>query len=84
MEVLSYPEMKKIGELNLSEHPDGRNVWPAIIPLTTDTGTAYYLLTFDRIASTQFPAKFACLNLEGTQLKTEKIWIEQEQIGNLL
>ncbi|KKK86042.1 hypothetical protein LCGC14_2767190, partial [marine sediment metagenome] len=52
MEVLTYPGMKKIGELNLSEHPDGKNVWPAIIPLTTDTGTSYYLLTFDRDAWT--------------------------------
>ena len=40
--------MKKIGELNLSEHPDGKNVWSAIIPVTSDSGTSYYLLTFDR------------------------------------
>jgi len=52
MEVLSYPGMEKVGELNLSEHPVGKNVWPAIIPLSTDTGTAYYLLTFDRDAWT--------------------------------
>jgi hypothetical protein len=52
MEVLSYPGMEKIGELNLSEHPEGKNVWPAIIPLTSDSGTAYYLLTFDRDAWT--------------------------------
>lgn len=48
MEVLSYPGMEKVGELNLSEHPVGKNVWPAIIPVTKNTGTAYYLLTFDR------------------------------------
>ena len=52
MEVLSYPGMKRLGELNLSEHPEGKNVWPAIIPVTSDTGTAYYLLTFDRDAWT--------------------------------
>ncbi len=52
MEVLSYPEMEKVGELNLSEHPVGKNVWPAIIPVTKETGTAYYLLTFDRDAWT--------------------------------
>ena len=52
MEVLSYPGMAKIGELNLSEHPVGKNVWPAIIPVTKSTGTAYYLLTFDRDAWT--------------------------------
>jgi hypothetical protein len=48
MEVLTYPGMEKLGELNLSEHPEGKNIWPAIIPVTSDTGTAYYLLTFDR------------------------------------
>ena len=52
MEVLSYPAMEKIGELSLSEHPVGKNVWPAIIPVTSDTGTTYYLLTFDRDAWT--------------------------------
>jgi hypothetical protein len=52
MEVLTYPDLKKIGELNLSEHPVGKNVWPAIIPVTKETGTAYYLLTFDRDAWT--------------------------------
>ncbi len=52
MEVLSYPGMKKIGELSLSEHPVGKNLWPAIIPVTSDSGTAYYLLTFDRDAWT--------------------------------
>jgi hypothetical protein len=25
-----------------------RNIWPVVIPVTTSTGTAYYLLTFDR------------------------------------
>lgn len=48
LEVLTYPGMEKIGELNLSEHPIGKNIWPAIIPVTRDSGTAYYLLTFDR------------------------------------
>jgi len=52
MEVLSYPGMEKIGELNLSEYPVGKNVWPAVIPISSDTGTAYYLLTFDRDAWT--------------------------------
>lgn len=52
LEVLSYPGMEKVGELNLSEHPIGKNVWPAIIPVTKDIGTAYYLLTFDRDAWT--------------------------------
>lgn len=52
MEVLSYPGMEKVGELTLSEHPVGKNVWPAIIPVTQHTGTAYYLLTFDRDAWT--------------------------------
>jgi hypothetical protein len=52
MEVLSYPGMEKVGELNLSEHPEGKNVWPAIIPVSSDAGTAYYLLTFDRDAWT--------------------------------
>ncbi len=52
MEVLSYPGMEKIGELNLSEHPVGKNVWPAIIPVTKSSGTAYFLLTFDRDAWT--------------------------------
>jgi len=52
MEVLSYPGMEKIGELMLSEHPEGKNVWPAIIPISGDSGTAYYLLTFDRDAWT--------------------------------
>ncbi|MBN2164178.1 MAG: hypothetical protein JXR25_13590 [Pontiellaceae bacterium] len=47
-EVLSYPELKKMGELKLDEHPEGRNVWPVVIPVTRSTGTAYYLLTFDR------------------------------------
>ncbi len=52
MEVLSYPGMKKVGELNLSEYPDGHNIWPAIIPVTKASGTAYYLLTFDRDSRT--------------------------------
>jgi len=52
MEVLSYPGMEKIGELHLSEHPVGKNLWPAIIPITSDSGTSYYLLTFDRDAWT--------------------------------
>ena len=52
MEVLSYPEMEKLGELNLSEHPIGKNVWPAILPVSSASGTAYYLLTFDRDAWT--------------------------------
>jgi hypothetical protein len=47
-EVLSYPELEKVGELNLSEHPKGRNLWPVIIPVTYESGTSYYLLTFDR------------------------------------
>lgn len=48
MEVLSYFEMDKVGELNLSEHPVGKNVWPEIIPITKETGTTDYLLTFYR------------------------------------
>ncbi len=52
LEVLSYPEMKKLGELNLSEHPKGKNIWPAILPITEKKGTSYYLLTFDRDAWT--------------------------------
>ena len=52
LEVLSYPDLKKLGELNLSEHPKGKNVWPAIIPISQENGTAYYLLTFDRDAWT--------------------------------
>jgi len=52
LEVLTYPGLKKVGELNLSEHPVGKNIWPAIIPVTKETGTAYYLLTFDRDAWT--------------------------------
>lgn len=52
LEVLTYPDLKKIGELNLSEHPVGKNIWPAILPVTKEKGTAYYLLTFDRDAWT--------------------------------
>jgi len=52
LEVLTYPGLNKVGELNLSEHPIGKNIWPAIIPITKKTGTAYYLLTFDRDAWT--------------------------------
>lgn len=52
LEVLSYPDLEILGELNLSEHPEGRNIWPAIIPLTREIGTQYYLLTFDRDAWT--------------------------------
>lgn len=52
LEVLTYPSLKKVGELNLSEHPVGKNVWPAILPVTKEKGTAYYLLTFDRDAWT--------------------------------
>ena len=52
MEFLSYPSMEKVGELILSEHPVGKNIWPAIIPITKKSGTAYYLLTFDRDAWT--------------------------------
>ena len=52
LEVLSYPDLEKLGELNLSEHPKGKNVWPAIIPISQENGTAYYLLTFDRDAWT--------------------------------
>jgi len=52
LEVLSYPEMEKVGELNLSEHPVGKNIWPAILPVSKESGTAYYLLTFDRDAWT--------------------------------
>ncbi len=52
LEVLSYPDMKKLGELSLSEHPKGKNIWPAIIPVTRKAGTHYYLLTFDRDAWT--------------------------------
>ena len=48
MEVLSYPGLQKLGELDLDVHPEGRNVWPVIIPNTFATGTEYYLLTFDR------------------------------------
>lgn len=52
LEILSYPEMEKVGELNLSEHPIGKNIWPAILPVAKENGTAYYLLTFDRDAWT--------------------------------
>lgn len=52
LEVLTYPGLKKVGELNLSEHPVGKNIWPAILPVTKEKGTAYYLLTFDRDAWT--------------------------------
>ena len=52
LEVLSYPDMEKVGELSLSEHPIGKNIWPAILPVSKENGTAYYLLTFDRDAWT--------------------------------
>ena len=52
LEVLTYPGLKKVGELNLSEHPVGKNIWPAIFPVSKKSGTAYYLLTFDRDAWT--------------------------------
>ena len=52
LEVLTYPDMVKTGELNLSEHPKGKNIWPAIVPIPDEQGTAYYLLTFDRDAWT--------------------------------
>ena len=52
LEVLSYPGLKKLGELDLSEHPVGKNIWPAVIPIDKEKGTVYYLLTFDRDAWT--------------------------------
>ena len=52
LEILSYPAMKKLGELNLSEHPKGKNIWPAILPIIEKNGTSYFLLTFDRDAWT--------------------------------
>mgnify|MGYP000253187880 CR=1 FL=1 len=52
LEILSYPEMEKVGELKLSEHPVGKNIWPAILPVSKENGTAYFLLTFDRDAWT--------------------------------
>ena len=52
LEILTYPKMEKIGELSLSEHPIGKNIWPAIFPVGKENGTAYYLLTFDRDAWT--------------------------------
>ena len=52
LEILSYPDMEKVGELSLSEHPIGKNIWPAILPVTKENGTEYYLLTFDRDAWT--------------------------------
>ena len=52
LEILSYPDMEKVGELSLSEHPIGKNIWPAILPVPKENGTEYYLLTFDRDAWT--------------------------------
>ena len=52
LEILSYPELEKVGELSLSEHPIGKNIWPAILPVSNENGTKYYLLTFDRDAWT--------------------------------
>jgi hypothetical protein len=47
-EILSYPGLTKAGTLNVSPLLQDRNIWPVIIPVTSETGTAYHLLTFDR------------------------------------
>jgi hypothetical protein len=45
---LSYPGLTKLNVLQVSPLLTDRNIWPVIIPVTNETGTAYYLLTFDR------------------------------------
>jgi hypothetical protein len=47
-EILSYPDLTKFGTLNVSPLLTDRNIWPVIIPVTSETGTVYHLLTFDR------------------------------------
>ncbi len=71
LEVLTYPGLKKIGELSLSEHPVGKNIWPAIIPITKETKTVYYLLTFDRDAWTG-PRTYGNIHWYVAETLTEK------------
>jgi hypothetical protein len=47
-EILSYPDLTKRDVLKVSPLLTDRNIWPVIIPVTHETGTAYHLLTFDR------------------------------------
>jgi hypothetical protein len=47
-EILSYPDLTKLDVLKVSPLVTDRNIWPVIIPVTSETGTAYHLLTFDR------------------------------------
>ncbi|MDR0414412.1 MAG: InlB B-repeat-containing protein [Prevotellaceae bacterium] len=47
-EVLSYPDLRKLDVLNVSPLLPDRNIWPVVIPVADEAGTAYHLLTFDR------------------------------------
>jgi hypothetical protein len=47
-EILSYPDLIKRDVLRVYPLLTDRNIWPVIIPVTNETGTVYYLLTFDR------------------------------------
>lgn len=50
MEVLSYPELKPIGEIDYDGKTTSRNIWPVIFPVAVGSRTCYGMLTFDRIA----------------------------------
>ncbi|MDR1331595.1 MAG: T9SS type A sorting domain-containing protein [Tannerella sp.] len=47
-EILSYPDLTKRDVLKVSPLLTDRNIWPVIIPVTSEAGTVYHLLTFDR------------------------------------
>jgi hypothetical protein len=47
-EILSYPDLTKRDVVKVSPLLTDRNIWPVIIPVTSEAGTAYHLLTFDR------------------------------------
>jgi hypothetical protein len=51
-EILSYPNLAKLGALKVSPLLTDRNIWPVVIPVAGETGTAYHLLTFDREQAT--------------------------------
>jgi hypothetical protein len=50
LEILNYPTLEKIGEIDYNGKTKSINIWPAIFPLKTGSKLSYAMLTFDRVA----------------------------------
>lgn len=50
LEILNYPTLEKIGEIDYNGKTKSINIWPAIFPLKIGSKLSYAMLTFDRVA----------------------------------